>query len=705
MQADSPSPNVASLSSAVVSVAVTVSPEMPIEDAIACMSKAPASCVLITQQQRPIGIFTERDLVRLIASTQSTIGEPISTVMTPAVKTLRAAEIQDAFSLSQYMQQYRLRHLPVVDDDGQLVGIVTKESLRKSMTPSTLLKLKRVEEVMTTQVVCASLTVGVRQIAQKIDSNRVSCVVIVDAETRPVGIITERDIVQFQALALDLDQTQAQTVMSTPLLPIHPQDSLWDTHQQMNQRRVRRFVVCTADGELAGLITQSSLLQALNPAEVLQMIELLQHEVEQLRTENQAFLEARNRELEVERTEVVTALKQSYSLLDQSHKALESRVASRTAELHRAEHRWRMLLENVQLVVIGLDSSGKVTYANPFFLKLTGYAADEVIDADWFSLFIPPSEHPAMTDYFRQLQGQLEVPLQYQNTILSKSGEERIIVWNNTVLRDLQDNIVGTMSIGEDITQRFAIDRMKGEFVAMVNHELRTPLTAIHGGIKLLSQGIVLSQSEAGKNLLQVVAKSSQRLVRLVDEILELERLESGKHPLRKQPLNTQVVTRHISDAFQMIANQANVAIEVSDPGIQILADRDRLQQVLTNLLDNAIKFSPPNSTIRLSVEAYRSHSTSDASGSADSISTRENNNVLFTLCDQGKGILPEQYASIFERFVQKDKIGISEKGGTGLGLAICRNIVEQHGGKIWVESTLGAGSCFFFTLPINQPD
>jgi len=391
--------------------------------------------------------------------------------------------------------------------------------------------------------------------------------------------------------------------------------------------------------------------------------------------------------LEAERSAADTALKLAYRKLDQSHEALESRVATRTAALRQAEHRWRSLLEEVQLVVIGLDLTGKVTYANPFFLELVGYTAEAVIHADWVSCFISPSERAQVSDYFQQLNLQREIPSQHQNTILTKSGKERIIVWKNTLLRDLQNNVIGSMSIGEDITERFAIDRIKGEFVAMVSHELRTPLTAIHGGVKLLSQGIVPSQSDQGQALFQVVVQSSQRLVRLVDDILTLERLESGEYPLHKQFINSQTVTRQVTDALRVMAREANMVIEVCDPGIPILADSDRITQVLTNLLDNAIKFSPPGSTIHLTVESRE--------GQGDP-------HVLFAVCDQGKGIPAEQQPTIFERFVQADQTGNREKGGTGLGLTICRNIVEQHGGKIWVESRLGEGSCFFVTLPIE---
>ncbi|MEN8445472.1 MAG: CBS domain-containing protein, partial [Cyanobacteria bacterium J06555_13] len=339
-------------------------PETLIEDAITAMSEAQTSYVLITEQQRPIGIFTERDLVRLIASAEPTQGNSISAVMSKPVRSLRLADSKDTFSLAEHMQQHRLRHLPIVNEDGQLVGIVTNRSLRNALKFSTLLQLQRVEHVMNAQVICAPLSAMVRQIAQKMDTHQVSCVVIVDADNRPAGIITERDIIQFQILGLDLNQTPAQAVMSTPLFPIHPKNSLWDTHQHMNQRRVRRFVVCTPEGALAGLITQSSLLKALDPVEVRHIIERLQQEADQLRVENQAFLKARNRELE-------------QSALD-----LTTKLHDEQQEHHQADDKVRFqagLLAAVAQAVIATDLDGQILYWNPYAETLYGWQSAEVL--------------------------------------------------------------------------------------------------------------------------------------------------------------------------------------------------------------------------------------------------------------------------------------------------------------------------------------
>ncbi|MEL7334033.1 MAG: CBS domain-containing protein [Cyanobacteria bacterium J06560_2] len=199
MESEPLSSNAASLvSRAFISTPSVASPEMPIEDAIAQMNACEDSYVLIIQNRQPTGIFTERDLVRMVASGQTISNKSIAQVMTQPVITIRKADITDAFSVFEQMQQRRLRHLPIVEADGTLFGIITKNSLRKALTPSTLLKLKLVENVMQTRVVCAPTTARVRQIAQKMSDEGVSCVVILAPDARPIGIVTERDIVQFR---------------------------------------------------------------------------------------------------------------------------------------------------------------------------------------------------------------------------------------------------------------------------------------------------------------------------------------------------------------------------------------------------------------------------------------------------------------------------------------------------------------------------
>ncbi|NJR53269.1 MAG: PAS domain S-box protein [Acaryochloris sp. CRU_2_0] len=352
------------------------------------------------------------------------------------------------------------------------------------------------------------------------------------------------------------------------------------------------------------------------------------------------------------------------------------------AILREAERRWRTLLESVHLVVIGLNRSGEVEYANPFFLELSGYTHAEVMGKNWFEYFLPHPQRQSVEGYFLDiLEGDFQT--HYQNSILTKFGEEKIIAWNNTLLQTPQGEIIGTMSIGEDITERQAIARMKDEFISVVSHELRTPLAAIQGGLSLLASGLMSAQTDKGRRVIEIAAESVDHLVLLVNDILEVERLELGKLRLSKQSCNAAELMLKAQDQMQIMAKRAGITLSVSPQTILFKADPDRIIQVLTNLLGNAIKFSARDSTVYLNV------ALSEAEES-----------LLFTVKDQGRGIPIENLDSIFERFHQVDASDSRKKGGTGLGLAICRSIVQQHGGRIWAESALGEGSSFFFSLP-----
>ena len=361
------------------------------------------------------------------------------------------------------------------------------------------------------------------------------------------------------------------------------------------------------------------------------------------------------------------------------------------ATLKESERRWRTLLENVRMLIIALDKQGKVDYANPCLLEVSECTQAEIIGRDWIDTLIHPQDRARAE---KLLQKILQPNSSSDNCllmILTKAGESRVIAWNCTQLLNLQGEPMGMMCIGEDITERHAVEKMKDEFISVVSHELRTPLTSVHGALCLLAKGAVTPESVQGQRIVQIAAESTERLVRLVNDILELERLESGKIELIKQKVNAQELIRRAIEQVQIMADRAQIKLKLQKANVVFYGDGDRLIQVLTNLLTNAIKFSEPDSSVCLCAQIKSPHNL------------LEQPNILFVVQDRGRGIPVEQLESIFERFHQVDASDSRKKGGTGLGLAICRNIVEQHGGKIWVESNFGEGSIFYFTIPLTQ--
>ena len=412
--------------------------------------------------------------------------------------------------------------------------------------------------------------------------------------------------------------------------------------------------------------------------------------------------------------EDITAQRKAEIELKQAKEELELRVAQRTEELRNAyqklqqelvqkeqaqialqnsegilresERRWRSLLENVRLLVISLDQEGKIDYVNPCLLELINYNLDEVIGKNWFTDFLlSDGQDSAKAIHNQILESSTTNSLYYQQKVtFPKSETPKTIAWNCTQLRNTQGESTGVICIGEDITEQQAIQKKKDEFVSVVSHELRTPLTAVRGVLNLLAAGKVDPQSEQGQHLLNIANNSAEHLVKLVNNLLELEYLESGTIKLIKEEVNTKELILRAIDRVQILANKAKVDIETVESDLYFQADGDRLIQVLTNLISNAIKFSPPKSTIIVSAIAQ----------------TNSDPSILFSVQDHGRGIPSDKLESIFERFSQVDISDSKSKGGTGLGLAISRNIIEQHRGKIWAESIYGQGTTFYFKIP-----
>ena len=222
-----------------------------------------------------------------------------------------------------------------------------------------------------------------------------------------------------------------------------------------------------------------------------------------------------------------------------------------------------------------------------------------------------------------------------------------------------------------DLRQRTEMDSVKDEFISTVSHELRTPLTSIRGALGLLSAGLMGKVDDKAANLLRIASTNTDRLVRLINDILDLERMSSGSAPLQPRPCSMRDLVLQSVDTMSSMAGAARVSLEiVPEPGdspMMLEADPDRIQQVLTNLLSNAIKFSPPGSTVWVRSETRPGELT-------------------VRVEDKGRGVPVGKLESIFERFTQVDPADARQKGGTGLGLAICRSIVAQHGGHIWAE-------------------
>jgi len=360
-------------------------------------------------------------------------------------------------------------------------------------------------------------------------------------------------------------------------------------------------------------------------------------------------------------------------------------MLARTRERERAEELSRqqeILLGSVADGICGVDRNGLVRFANPAAARLLGARPANLIGKPVHQLVhgAAPADKKCAEDCpLRRASGQRK----------SVTGEGTIFRTNGTgfpaefFLNPILDQgrFSGSVLSFRDISQRYALDRMKDEFVSTVSHELRTPLTSIRGALGLLSSGMLGAINEKAANLLRIALSNSERLVRLINDILDLERTQSGREPLAFRPVQLGEIVRQAIDGMQPVADEAGVLLIHDKTQVEITADADRLLQVVTNLLSNAVKFSPPNSAVSVMLR-------SGASG------------VTLSVIDQGRGIPADKLEVIFGRFQQVDASDSRQKGGSGLGLAICRAIVLQHTGRIWAERNPVRGSTFRVFLP-----
>jgi signal transduction histidine kinase len=238
-----------------------------------------------------------------------------------------------------------------------------------------------------------------------------------------------------------------------------------------------------------------------------------------------------------------------------------------------------------------------------------------------------------------------------------------------------------------DITERKEIERMKQEFVSMISHDLRTPLTSIQMFLSMLTKGLFGSVSDKLLSKAQMADRNAVRLIGLINDLLDIDKMESGQLNLACESTAMPFVVERSIDSVRGFAEQSGVSLESAcEDGLTVHADGDRLVQVIVNLLGNAVKFSPKGSTVKV-------------------VGKRDGTQARIEIIDQGRGVPEHLVSTIFERFKQVSAKDSTEKKGTGLGLAICKAIVEQHGGKIGCVSTVGQGSTFWFTLPLEVRD
>jgi len=355
------------------------------------------------------------------------------------------------------------------------------------------------------------------------------------------------------------------------------------------------------------------------------------------------------------------------------------------AALRQSESRFRTIFDGAGTGIALTALDGQLLDANPTFAEMLGYSVEELRRLNPLELVDDP-DGAEYEPLLRSLRSGRRNRYRREVQLRRRDGSRIWVAATVSAVPGSEENSVLGVVMIADISKRKEIERFKDEFVSVVGHELRTPLTSIRGALGLIGAGAVGAIPSEASQMIAVAISNTDRLVRLINDTLDIERMEAGRSELDLAAVSGASLVQQAVGVVQATADAAEITFNCELADVRVWVDADRIVQALVNLFGNAIKFSPRGAEIRVAV-------------------SDDGELVDFCVSDDGRGIPPDQLESVFERFRQVDGSDAREKGGTGLGLAIARSSVEQHGGQIWAESGEGVGTTFHFTLPLaNQP-
>lgn len=349
--------------------------------------------------------------------------------------------------------------------------------------------------------------------------------------------------------------------------------------------------------------------------------------------------------------------------------------------ISEANQKERAVVLHAQEVICSLDENGQFIKVNPAVLKVWGYTPEEMIGFP-VTQYVLEGDQAKTIECLERLKG-VDPDLFFENRVRGKGGNVVDTLWS----AHWSESDRSLFCVARNITDRKQVERLKQEFYEMVSHDLRTPLTSVYSVLKLVLAGVLGPVSTGVENKLTVAVRNIERLNTLIGDLLDLEKLESGKMPFELGMHDLEAVIQQSVSAVEGYAEQKEVEIAVEcNFHRKLHCDSGRLVQVLVNLLSNGVKFSPAGSTVKLAIVE------------ADDMAE-------FTVTDNGRGIPPELSKTIFERFSQAETKDARRNAGTGIGLTVCKLIVEAHGGQIGVESKLNSGSTFWFRIPSSADE
>lgn len=337
------------------------------------------------------------------------------------------------------------------------------------------------------------------------------------------------------------------------------------------------------------------------------------------------------------------------------------------------------------VILLVLDSHGYITKINKAGAKLLGASVEDLIGLPWVDNFIPESNRGEIRElFFKIVHESKNVTSFFENYIIDTKNHLKLISWSNTLLRDKNGDVYSIISSGQDITEQRNIERQKEEFLGLVSHELKTPVTSIKAFNQVIQRFVNDTGNVSTYEMLRKMENQINKLTSLINDLLDTTRIQAGKLQFNEVLFNFDELVREIIEQLSFSSDRHDLVAQL-DCDLAILGDRDRIGQVIINLITNAIKYSPFNDKIIISTRIDKDF-------------------LLLSVQDFGIGIPKKGLKRIFDRFYRAHDSTKFTFSGLGLGLYISNEIVNRQGGKMWVESTLHKGSTFFVHLPIRKP-
>lgn len=386
-------------------------------------------------------------------------------------------------------------------------------------------------------------------------------------------------------------------------------------------------------------------------------------------------------------------LRQAYGRLAQDHDALNRQLEGQISELMEAHRevaasgrKLALFAERAPIAVLEMDGNATILDVNPAAENLLGYASTELIGRSALHFLFAPGATSIDDAWWAKFSAAAQPASGFQLPCVRRDGLELMCEFSFIPLVNDEGKLLSVIAQGRDVTQQLEAERIKREFTSTLSHELRTPLTSIIGSLQLLQSGVFGEMDKDIDELVTVAERNGERLLDLINDLLDIEKIESGKFALAPEILSLGDLVHESLVLNQAFAERFGVRLEAPQelPKMLVYVDHKRLLQVLTNLLSNASKFSPRGMPVEVGM-------------------TQRGDTVRVDIMDRGPGI-PEEFRSrIFSRFAQADSTATRQKGGTGLGLAICKRLVELMGGRVGFEDRADGGTTFFFELPVRS--